>query len=299
MLANIDVLIGLVVILLGVSLVITVINQALSSMLSTRAWNLRWGLSMLIQELHADKFPMQEKAFPLFGRELDGSVTKAVERLLSHRLVSDSKVPLGRSWNLASTIRFDEFIKVIHLMGARPNEPVLQWLRENNRITEPWFNSVMDRVSQRFAMHMRIYTIAVSLVVVSVIGMDTLLIIGKLRNDAALRGGLAAVGTSLSQADKLDAEAQKALSTVTKTAANTLVADQGVETLFLPFSWKFENLSGMVLSVLLLSLGAPFWFAVLKNLVALRSVVAKKEEKEQQVMAGVPDVGDAIRVRSF
>ena len=34
---------------------------------------------------------------------------------------------------------------------------------------------------------------------------------------------------------------------------------------------------GMVVSVLFLSLGAPFWFNVLKNVTSLRSVVAQKE----------------------
>ena len=48
MLANLDVLIGLAVILLGVSLIVTIVNQTVSTALALRARNLKWGLCMLI-----------------------------------------------------------------------------------------------------------------------------------------------------------------------------------------------------------------------------------------------------------
>jgi hypothetical protein len=55
-LTNLDVLMGTVVIVLGVSLIVTVVNQALSTVLGLRGRNLRWGLAMLIQELHPERF---------------------------------------------------------------------------------------------------------------------------------------------------------------------------------------------------------------------------------------------------
>ncbi|MFI4934995.1 MAG: hypothetical protein ACHP7N_10280 [Caulobacterales bacterium] len=43
-----------------------------------------------------------------------------------------------------------------------------------------------------------------------------------------------------------------------------------------------KNPLGILLSVILLSLGAPFWFETLKNLLKLRSVVATKDDQQRQ-----------------
>ena len=177
MLTNLDVLIGTVVLLLGVSLIVTVVNQALSTVLALRGRNLRWGLAMLIQELHPERFEPPQRPFPLFSRDLNQKAKDAVALVLEYPLVSDSKAPL-LWWRLATAIRFEELIKTILLLGeggrrsswlsyrSATRDGVarkqLIWLRENHRITEPWFNSMMDRVTQRFAMHLRIYSVAVS-----------------------------------------------------------------------------------------------------------------------------------------
>jgi hypothetical protein len=39
---------------------------------------------------------------------------------------------------------------------------------------------------------------------------------------------------------------------------------------------------GVLVSVLFLSLGAPFWFNTLKSLTSLKSTVAQKEEEERK-----------------
>jgi hypothetical protein len=293
MLANLDVLIGLAVIMLGVSLIVTVLNQALSSLLALRARNLKWGLSILIQELHGDKFVSPNAALPVFGRDVNKEVATAVDKVLSHRLVSDSKLPVWW-WRLTSAIRFDEFLKTIHLLGESKAEATLNWLREHHRITEPWFNSVMDRVAQRFVMHMRFYSVAVAAILVMSVGMDTLYIVKVLRSDVAMRSGLVAAADSLGRTEGVSADDRTRLQNLAKSVTAALPADQSVTALFYqPF-----NPAGMLLSIVLLSLGAPFWFATLKNLTALRSVVARKEEAERKE-AAAPDVGDRIGVRSF
>src|SRR5688572_10487387 len=320
MLAQLDVLIGTVVVLLGVSLVITVINQTLSNALALRGRNLRWGLTTLIQELHRDRFIVSRGQLPVFGRGLDKDVAEAVNRILTHPLISDSKLPVGW-WRLASAIRFEEFVKTLAMLGREDTtlrrldegsdktQDALDWLRENHRITEPWFNSVMDRVSQRFLMHIRVYTVAVAVVVVAILGMDTLHVIRTLRSEAALRNGLVAAADKLSAAAPLETDATQALENYRGVLTTAVADDQSVSKLLvapvtdwtLAGFWRRaeDRLPGMLLSIVLLSLGAPFWFAVLKNIVALRSVVAKKEGQERARASTTPDVGDLIQVRSF
>lgn len=56
-----------------------------------------------------------------------------------------------------------------------------------------------------------------------------------------------------------------------------------------------EHLAGMLFSVGLLSLGAPFWYNALKNLTSLRSTVAQNisKEKEQEEKQGAPTKPEA------
>ncbi len=47
--------------------------------------------------------------------------------------------------------------------------------------------------------------------------------------------------------------------------------------------WSFAKIVGMLVTLGLLSLGAPFWYNVLKNLLGLRSRLMRREEEERQV----------------
>jgi hypothetical protein len=47
------------------------------------------------------------------------------------------------------------------------------------------------------------------------------------------------------------------------------------------WEWKFPKFLGILISIALLSLGAPFWFNMLKNLANLRTRLIQNEEKER------------------
>jgi hypothetical protein len=53
-----------------------------------------------------------------------------------------------------------------------------------------WFNSSMDRASQQFAVHMRIYTIICSILVAYGLHLDTFRFLGQVSSDPELRAGL-------------------------------------------------------------------------------------------------------------
>jgi hypothetical protein len=60
---------------------------------------------------------------------------------------------------------------------------------------------------------------------------------------------------------------------------------QGAEAhLIVPQSWNWNpaKLPGIALSAMLLSLGAPFWYNVLKDLVAFRPTLARKEQENRE-----------------
>ena len=45
--------------------------------------------------------------------------------------------------------------------------------------------------------------------------------------------------------------------------------------------WTWRKLPGILFSALLLSLGAPFWYTRLQDLVRLRSAIAQKDEQQR------------------
>jgi len=182
MLEYLDTLIGLAAIMLGLSLLVTIANQMLSSVSGLRGLNLRWGLATLVHTLH--KSP-EEIPLSKFGKPTP-ALLSAVDEILLHPLVSDSAFPLLKLWRRASAIRFDEFMKMIGLLG-KESEPLLKWLSENNKLTNPWFDSMMDRGSQHFAMMMKVLAGGLALVLALSLHIDTLDIVQALRSDQQLR----------------------------------------------------------------------------------------------------------------
>jgi hypothetical protein len=277
MLIYIDILIGVAVIMLGCSLMLTIANQFLASLFAVRGTNLKWGLAVLIQELHPGQFNPPSSSVPILGNDLNPKAEAVAQKILSHRLLSDSKIPIGR-WKLATAIRFEELLKIVDLIGKSDTGDI-GWLRANNKITESWFNTIMDRVTQRFAMHMRLYSLVLASVAVLLTGVDTLHMVNVLKNDATIRSGLVATADTLSKSNSVDTQDQTKLRELTKSVVAQLPSNQTLKAILIPDSGP--SFPGALISIVLMSLGAPFWFNTLKNLVNLRSIVAKREEDER------------------
>jgi hypothetical protein len=56
------------------------------------------------------------------------------------------------------------------------------------------------------------------------------------------------------------------------------------------WSWNAAQLPGIVLSAMLLSLGAPFWYNALKDLVGLRPLLARKEQAHREQRQSARDI---------
>jgi hypothetical protein len=398
-LEHLDTVISFVVILTGVSLFVTTLTQMVSALLGLRGTNLRWGIKTLLEEID-----------PNLGTHA-AAISQAV---LHHPLISDSTlsrfdVGLIRRWKLASTVRKEELIEILHKLAETPKPKETgqapdTWLTplrsalerldrepaENLVLAAPeikklfpndpaaaervitqmmasvehlsgginqWFDSVMDRVSQRFSVHARIWTIVFSLVVAFALHLDAFKLLTQLSSDAELRARLVTSADTLSKkADEMLVTSSNAPSAVYVAAMQQLVnahprelASVGQPSGFSsldggkqwlegrlkaakiqdPEKWlklyeelvpqaalrtaaddfhsiltnklKFQlipdpyptpfynywtpswlHLWGILATAALLSLGAPFWFNVLKNLSSLRPVLAKKEAESAE-----------------
>jgi hypothetical protein len=171
-----------------------------------------------------------------------------------------------------------------------------------------WFDQTIDRVSQRFTKYTHWVTIAAATVVVLAVQVDIIAVIDRLSIDDQFRNTV----VSASAKDYYDQTGVKSQSAATKpgeagATANVtpgpyydLLSKAGLITLPTNDNW-FRQLKdsrkypGMVLAILLVSLGAPFWYNTLKDLLGLRSGSAKKDDLQRTIRQTTQDAsGKAI-----
>jgi len=265
MLAYLDTIIAFAVIMLGFSLLITLLNQMISAFLGYRGSNLRWGVETMLTTLDPN----------LAARARD-----IANHVLTDPIVSDSvfakftaNVPvfgkLIQRWKLASAISPDTLIrtltKVSRDMRANPAFPatiptaiegllgqidpetarklkmiydafeppaavppataadpvnyavqvddLLKQLGNSVQQSvgkiEAWFNIAMNRVSQRFSMQIRIWTIVFAFLLAFGIQLDSFSLFNQLLGNPALRERV------MNQSGAMLAEAEAILGTQT------------------------------------------------------------------------------------
>src|ERR1017187_3397970 len=116
MLERLDTIIAFATIMLGISLLITILNQMIASLLGHRATYLKDGIEDLLETLDPTLAPNLEK------------ITNDV---LTHRLASDSvfahKAWAPTRWKLATALRPEELAKLLKLVSAgQPYQPKIE-----------------------------------------------------------------------------------------------------------------------------------------------------------------------------
>ncbi len=182
--------------------------------------------------------------------------------------------------------------------SSTPTQPVaLAGSTEEERPTlgphwNRWFDGTMDRVSERFATNMRLWTVGFSLLVAFGGGLDALGLFNRLSADPEYRAmmvaGVERVARRAGDANVVGErnaipEDPQARERLEEQVAELKVlirenADLGIFSLEGPLSGGARGFLGRLASAILLSLGAPFWFNALKKMANLRPSLANKEE---------------------
>jgi hypothetical protein len=147
-----------------------------------------------------------------------------------------------------------------------------------------WFDQTMERVSRSFTGHSRYWTVGISLILAFGLQLDAIQLINRLSVDDALRNSLLTDASKFAPAptDKPEIQQQTRdnVAQLQRLATDQLIA-------WPPFhNWKgspedFKNLPGILLAGLFISLGAPFWFKILGDLLKLRPSLAAKEDAQR------------------
>ena len=395
-LEHLDTIIAFVAVITGVSLLITTLTQSVSAVLGLRGTNLFWGIQTLLVnadpalEKHAAVIARQILHHPLisdstlsgrkhgiFGRWKFASAIRKDELLEIVRILGrpdDAGTQGTEAWRIALRNSMDrllpaegEKLMVVlpEIKKLFPDDPakvelvMAQLIPTAERLTtelDNWFHSVMDRVSQRFSMHTRCWTVIFSVIVAFLLQLDAFKLFATLSTDADLRARLTESADALTQkADQilasspgsgpglyisamkqlisanpetfkglpepsgfsteeggqqwlatqlgtthpadlakwnqayqtqvsqltLQAAVQNLNSTVKSQLAYQLLPDPYPSPIYRDWVFAKRTLWGILASAALLSLGAPFWFNLLKTMSNLRPTLANKVTQER------------------
>ncbi len=321
MLKTLDVLIGAITVLLLFSMAVTVITQALTSLAGRRGRHLRAGLTDLLVALG---IPAEEVAkriadtmlrHPLIadGKRRLGTViqrqefTKLVLELASgtgtQKLKADAEDALKKALQKGGIKDPEQALKNIRALALqleRSNPEVPNQVRDGLAIlheassdfvarVNSWFDQTIDRVSHRFTAYTHWITMGAAVVVVLAIQLDIIAVMDRLWIDDQFRTSI--VDKAAKQFSEAAADAK-----VDPHPYYDLLNSTSLITLPLDHDWvnrlrDVRKVPGMILSVLLLSLGAPFWFNALKSLLKLRSALAEKDDAQRAQRQGVTAAG--------
>ena len=326
MLKSLDVLIGLTVIMLALSMGVTMLTQFATAVLNSRGRHLKRGIMDLLNQIDpalarkaaageeslASKVADAVLTHPLIsatGRRL-GTVVHREEltRLLlwltddSAELAPDAKAelkqvlarngiadPAGTLKRVRDASLKLEAEKPELATNVRQTMAILQEASSDfvAKINNS-FDQAIDRVSQRFTAHARAITFVAGLLIATALQVDTIGLVNRLSADDMLR-----------QAFVTTASRQSTLPQAAGSGAGELdlqymsfLAENGLVTA--PRSpgewmkrWGQTNIVGVLVTTLLLSLGAPFWYSALGKLLQLRSVLAVKDDDQRKARQDV------------
>lgn len=306
MLKSIDILLSLAIVMLVASMAVTVLTQIWTTLLNTRGAHLREGLTALLRQIdprfsaddakaiidhllrhpliaesgrlgslvHREEFTrlMLELASGDGPRKLPELARKSLADALRSNGIADPGAVLGRIRDLALSLE----VSSPALAATARHEMAILQAASSDFVAKinGWFDPTIDRISARFTLTTRhIALVNAALIAISV-QLDTVAIVNRFAANDALRGTLVEKAAA---AEKLPASS---LQDIEKLASYDLFHLPSR-----PAHWRAERAlrkaPGILLSVLLLSLGAPFWFETLKNLLRLRSAIALKDDDQR------------------
>lgn len=300
------VVLGLVFILLVLSLLATTIMELTSAVLHLRGKNLKKALNNMLIGLQKDGETEDKSILEKFKKN-------PLFRQLSFKYGKSSTNPpsyvSGKSFQsiLFDVLLGDEnlsesqiFEKIDELENEDLRRVLKQLLRESDgkldafKIkVEDWFDSVMERATGWYKRTTQKILIFVGIGIAVVLNADTLSIYEHLESDpetlakvVAMAETMAVEGDSTSmhiQDGKSYEEAKADLDEINGTIdelrsplglgwKNSKFTEEGI--------WSYYALTrlvGWLITALAISLGAPFWFDILKKLVSIRSSGGKPE----------------------
>lgn len=293
-----QVVIGLIFVLLLLSLLATTVMELLSSLLSLRGKNLEKALRNMLANTDVD-----EKVLAAFKGN-------SLYRQLSGKLGKSRRSPSYISDDSFQSILMDVILKGegMEKLEARidelPDEDLKNVLRQFLRETgnnidafkvkvKGWYNDVMDRASGWYKRYTQKLLVGVGFLIAVIFNADTLAIYERLESDPEtlqkvvnLAEDFVDSQDTLQLGANLNPEFEQSIEKLKG------LVDNQIESVSSPLGLGWKNVIwaevtwydaltkvlGWIVTALAISLGAPFWFDLLKKMVNLRSSGKRPDE---------------------
>lgn len=300
MLAILSIIIGIVFVLLLFSMLTSAVVEVYHAAFSSRGKHLRETLEIMLGKEVCDKFYNHSYFRQLSHATKPKSSLKLpvwVEKQTFSSVLADVLTPPDSNLSIPERIRLVEnpdLRKVLDFLWRQSGDDVVQFQKK----VEEWFNDVMARAKDWFGDATKWRLFFIGLALAAVLNADTLQIYKSLSANAAVRDELvsdaeifmagresvATLDTSKNfEQAKTDFQAAKQLyhDTVQSPLGLGWGGSMAIPADFWGWLIKF---AGWVLTGVAVTLGAPFWFDLLRKLLSLKgntssSAPAPKTEK--------------------
>jgi hypothetical protein len=298
-----DLVLGLGFVYFLLSLICSGMAEVIAAVFRLRARKLEKGLNEL---LASDRGGLAEdlKRHPLVSRFAKGN--RRTPSYLSARAFSlallDTLAPRGsREGDLTQALsnKLDELPGPVRGQLRPLLDQAAGSTDQLRSAIETWYDEAMERVSGWYKRQSQLIITGIAVLVVVGLNVSTVRIVDRLWNDDTVRNGVA-IAAAAAVADESKAEKQQTrrggtrsetkaegtsanagdpLAEVKRTGKKVKRATEDLAALNLPVGWGEENrdwvsalgIGGWLLTILAVSLGAPFWFDALSRLAPLRS----------------------------
>jgi len=288
MFRSLDALIGFATVMLVLSLVVTVLTQIVANFLKLRSQHLRRGVLTVFFQLGWKFYGQGARTL---AREIVGgkdAITR--EDLIESLLALAQNTPELKNKIAALVPAFDPpallallrrtalelSVERPDLAAAAVRSTAMARTPVSGLASEVFgvFDSTMDQVSERFTSQSRKLVAFFGIALALALPLDTLDLLQRFTRSDAARNQAVALAQTLAVNEPS-----------TRVAFEKL---QAAEIIVIPASpsewlarWQKVNVIGVAAGALLLTLGAPFWFHVLKDLLKFRSAVAGQESQDR------------------
>jgi len=293
-----EVVIALVFVMLVLSLFASTVMEAISSVLALRGKNLEKAIRNML-----DDDEMETLFYERFRNN-------PIYEQLSNRFTSKRRPPSYMSDETFRTILFQEllqgkdFSKIRDQIEGLPDgslkRVLVQLLNDAQEDIEEfktkvknWYNAVMDRAAGWYRRNTGRILVYIGFGIAIIFNADSIGIFNTLQNDPEALQKVVDLATDFAQkTDSLDLNRRSRLEVQASIDKVQSVINNQVESVKTPLGlgwdidrvqamtveeWIFK-LIGLVITAFAISLGAPFWFDLLKKLVNVRGSGNKPEE---------------------
>lgn len=317
---TLDVVIGLIFVYLLLSILCTAANEWAAALTRRRGEMLRKGIRQLLEnqpirgEGDNEAFLREFYKHPLVTSMMHD---KNHPTYLSPRTFAAVVTDLLTAAKPGAVVFDDLEAGGKDLPEGNVKKSVLALVQRSNRnleiaqvAIEGWFNDAMDRVNGWYKRRTQVWTILIALGLTLVANADTIHIVRQLGNDPVLRAAVVEEAKVRAQKPRptisveYKDEDDPTNPTVTRNEGNQL-SEKERDLLGQMLGWHdnvfqdptgkawgkrvwFERIIGWLLTLLALSLGAPFWFDMLNKVVNIRFAGKSPDEASKK-----PDKQDA------